>query len=310
MNENKRRLELLLEGEIPDLPPTWELVFQIHETFFGMKPHSEIRNATYASDDDKRQAVWQHDIDIYERCVEELGWAAIPGSYNPEELKFRKETIGDRALVVGFEGEGVFWMPNGNEMMEFAVRVYEKPEEIQAEARAKCERAKETFKRHVDAGADLLLGTWDFGFNDAPFVSPEKFSEIVTPYMAELVDCAHSLGKKLIMHSDGCLTKILDQIHGTGIDGYQSVDPQGYMDIKEVREQYPDWLLMGNVACNMLQDTDDGKIRDSVRYCMEHGGIGKPYIFSTSNCIFKGMPVDSYKIMLDEYQQLCRAAVS
>jgi len=60
----------------------------------------------------------------------------------------------------------------------------------------------------------------------------------------------------------------------------------------------------------MLQDTDDGKIRDSVRYCMEHGGIGKPYIFSTSNCIFSGMPVDSYKIMLDEYQQLCRAAVS
>ena len=99
-------------------------------------------------------------------------------------------------------------------------------------------------------------------------------------------------------------SEILDQIHSTGIDGYQSVDPQGHMDIKEVREQYPDWILMGNVACNMLQDTDEAKIRESVRYCMTHGGIGKPYIFSTSNCIFNGMPPESYRIMLDEYRKM------
>jgi hypothetical protein len=35
--------------------------------------------------------------------VEELGWAAIPVSYDPDELAFRKEKIGDRALVVGYE---------------------------------------------------------------------------------------------------------------------------------------------------------------------------------------------------------------
>jgi hypothetical protein len=38
---------------------------------------------------------------------------------------------------------------------------------------------------------------------------------------------------------------------------------------------------------------------------MEDGGIGKPYIFSTSNCIFDGMPCESYRIMLDEYRRLC-----
>jgi hypothetical protein len=48
------------------------------------------------------------------------------------------------------------------------------------------------------------------------------------------------------------------------------------------------------------------RIRDSVRYCMTHGGIGKPYIFSTSNCIFNGMPPASYRIMLDEYKRLCK----
>lgn len=302
---NKQRLQTLLDGGIPDAPPTWELVFQIQEPFFGMLPRSTVRNATYGSEKEKKLALWQYDFDVYERCVEELGWAAIPGSYNPEELAFRKGKIGDRALVVGFESEGVFYMPEGDKIMDFSVRLYEEPDSILTEAREKCDRAKETFRRHVDAGADILLGTWDMGFNTQPFIAPDKFEEIVVPYMTELVDYAHELGKKLIVHSDGCLTPILEQIHKTGIDGYQSVDPQGFMDIKAVREQYPDWLLMGNVECAMLQDTNEAKIRESVRYCMTHGGIGKPYIFSTSNCIFNGMPVESYKTMLDEYQRLC-----
>jgi len=306
---NKQRLQTLLDGGIPDVPPTWELVFQIQEEFFGMPPRHAVRAGTYGSEAEMRRALRHYDFEVYERCVEQLGWAAIPGSYDPDELAFRKARIGSRALVVGFEGEGVFWMPSGENMVDFAVRLYEQPDDIRAEARRKCEAAKQIFRRHADAGADVLLGTWDFGFNTQPFVSPEKFEEIVAPYMAELVETAHDLGKKLILHSDGCLTDILDQIHKTGIDGYQSVDPQGFMDIKQVREQYPDWLLMGNVECSMLQDAEQDKIRESVRYCMRYGGIGGPYIFSTSNCIFKGMPVDSYKIMLDEYGQLCKAVL-
>ncbi len=42
----------------------------------------------------------------------------------------------------------------------------------------------------------------------------------------------------------------------------------------------------------------------SVQYCMENVGVGKPYIFSTSNCIFKGMPPVSYQIMHKEYRRI------
>ena len=64
---------------------------------------------------------------------------------------------------------------------------------------------------------------------------------------------------------------------------------------------------MGNVACNLLQDADEKAIREAVRYCMTHGGVAKPYIFSTSNCIFEGMPPESYKIMYDEYDRIAGA---
>jgi uroporphyrinogen decarboxylase len=289
----KQRLECVLNGHVPDVPPHWELVFQIEKEMFGMDP---------AAVPESDRGAFQ--VEVFHRLIDELGWAAVGGHWDPAQIARCKKALGHKALVAAFEGAGVFWMPTGGDMMDFVVRLFEEPEELHREARRKCDAARQFFKQAVDAGADFFVLTYDFGYNDAPFVSPEQFKNIVTPYLAELVQSIHDLGRKALLHSDGCLNLVLDQIHGTGVDGYQSVDPQGHMDIKQVRERFPDWILMGNVACNMLQDTNEAQIRESVRYCMTHGGIGKPYIFSTSNCIFNGMPPESYRIMLDEYKEM------
>jgi len=305
---NKERMQLLLEGGVPDVPPHWELVYQIGRETYGLDP-DQVEQRAWTDE----SAKWRARADIHNevslRLIEECDWAvALPmDSYNPQAVEYAKRALGSHALVPGFEGWGVFNTFNWQQIMDFSEKLYDRPYELHAEARTKCDHAKQQFRKLVDAGADFLVGTYDWGFNDAPFISPAHFREFVTPYLAELVQEAHELKRKLILHSDGCLTRILDQIYSTGIDGYQSVDPQGHMDIRVVRQQYPDWLLMGNVACNMLQDADDARIRDSVRYCMAHGGLGKRYIFSTSNCIFRGMPPESYAIMLDEYRRLCRA---
>ena len=286
----KEKLEKILNGEIPETPPHWELVFQIEKAMFGMD-----REVVPEAD---RPAF---EVDVYERLVDEYDWAAVRGGYDPDEIGRMKSALGHKALVPAYEGDDVFWMPTGGNMMDFVVRLFEDPADLHKEARQKCDTAKVFFKQAVDAGADFFVLTYDFGYNDAPFVSPEQFADLVAPYLTEVVQSIHDLDRKAILHSDGCIKQILDQLYATGLDGYQSVDPQGHMDIREVREQYPDWILMGNVACNMLQDTNEEKIRESVRYCMAHGGVGKPYIFSTSNCIFKGMPPESYKIMWNEY---------
>jgi uroporphyrinogen decarboxylase len=289
----KDSLQMILNGGIPPAPPHWELVFQIEHDMFGM-------DGSQLSEADRPA----FQLDVARRLIDELGWAAIPGGYDAKSVARTKKALGQDALIPAYEGSGVFWMPSGDDIMDFVVKLYERPEELQAEAREKCDHAKDYFRQAVDAGADFFVLTYDFGFNDGPFVSPAHFGELVAPYLAELVEEIHDLGRKAILHSDGCLTEILDQIHATGLDGYQSVDPQGHMDIRSVRAQYPDWILMGNVACNMLQDADAAEIRESVRYCMTHGGVGKPYILSTSNCIFAGMPPESYRIMLDEYGKI------
>ncbi len=296
---DKEKMQALLDGRIPDTPPHWELAFQIEKEMFGMDA------ASVAEAD--RPAFY---VDVHHRLVDELGWAAVPAGYEVENVARMKAALGDKALVAGYEGEGVFWMPTGADMMDFVDRMCSRPEEIRAEAREKCNRAKELCKASAEAGADFFVLTYDFGYNSGPFISPAQFRDLVTPYLAEIVATIHELGLKAILHSDGCIDLLLDQLYETGLDGYQSVDPQGHMDIRNVRERFPDWILMGNVACNMLQDADDGAIRRSVQYCMQHGGIGMPYIFSTSNCVFNGMPPESYRIMLDEYHRLSESAAA
>ena len=307
---NKDRLQTLLDGGVPDIPPHWELVFQIPEALFGMDP-AAVEEKPYVTEADRQAARIAFHNEVAWRLIEDLGWAAVPAwnPYDAEVVRLAKRVFDGRALSPGYEGGGVFYMPNGSDMLDFAVRLHERPEDLRQEARRKCDAAKETLRRLADAGADFFVLTYDFGYNAAPFVSPKHFAWLVAPYLSEIVEQAHDLGKRAILHSDGCLSRILDQIHATGVDGYQSVDPQGGMDIGVVRETYPDWLLMGNVPCSLLQDVEEEPIREAVRTCMALGGVGKRYVLSTSNCIFHGMPPESYRIMLDEYHRLTSARV-
>jgi uroporphyrinogen decarboxylase len=297
---------MVLNGRVPDRPPHFELEFQLGKEMFELDLEA-ARERDYGSEAARQDVLLKLHIELQLRLVEELEYASAYFSYEPspkQGITEVKKAVGDKALVRVHDWGGVFYMPDGDGMMDFAVRMFEHPGQLHAEARQKCDEAKERIRRQVDAGADFFILCYDFGFNTGPFISPGHFRKFVAPYLTEIVGAVHDLGKKALLHSDGDINKLLDQIHATGVDGYQSVDPQGHMDIRTVRERFPDWILMGNVHCGMLQDVDEQKIRESVRYCMKYGGVGKPYIFSTSNCIFQGMPAESYRIMLDEYHRI------
>jgi len=46
-------------------------------------------------------------------------------------------------------------------------------------------------------------------------------------------------------------------------------------------------------------------VRRSAEYCLKHGGVQQGgYIYATSNCIFKGVPVENYEEMLRVREEL------
>jgi uroporphyrinogen decarboxylase len=308
MND-KDRLQAVFDGIIPDKVPHFELVFQIPEQAFkkSWPAKAEFEKASPK----EREILKEQYYSIWETIIEQYHWAAIQleenlfGYFKGDVIPEGKKRFGNRAMIYDFNYWGTFYMPSGSDMEELYVMFYEEPELAHEKARHKVAESVEIAKRQVDQGVDFICVNIDYGYNDGPFLSPSMFSEFVTPYLTEVVSNMHALGTKVILHSDGDLRLILDQLISSGIDGYQSIDPQGHMDIADVKAKYGEKLiLMGNVKTSMLQEVNEEQIRKSVQYCMKYGKPGGRYIFSTSNCIFSGMPLESYEIMLDEYEKL------
>lgn len=296
-----------MEHGIPDKVPHFELVFQIPEQAFNMSwpEYEEVLSAG----EKELDALYERFFEINEKIIEKYHWSAIavPTTFfgrRQNMIADAKKRLGNDVLIYDWNGNGTFWLMDGDDMMDFSVRLFEDPADVHREARIKCEQAKKLAEIQVSQGADFICINSDFAFNRGPFISPAMFSEFITPYLCEVVDKIHSLGVKAMLHSDGDLNKILDQLVSAGIDGLQSIDPQGNMDLGEVKRRYGDRLfLMGNVHTAMLQSCDESRIRNNVSESVKNGKPGGGYIFSTSNCVFNGMPLESYEIMLDEFEK-------
>jgi uroporphyrinogen decarboxylase len=130
------------------------------------------------------------------------------------------------------------------------------------------------------------------------------FDEFVTPYLAQLCAGYREMGFYVIKHTDGNIMPILDSLVGARPHALHSLDPQGGVDIAEVKRRVGDKVcLIGNVSCAALQTGTDEEVVASARYALRHGMPGGRYVFGTSNCIYTGMPLERYELMLDVWRK-------
>jgi uroporphyrinogen decarboxylase len=187
-------------------------------------------------------------------------------------------------------GDPTCWMPNGSDMTDFSVQLYEDPQSILDEEEKKYQRLikfAEKIKK-VDNGGllDGFAMCSDYCFNANPFFSPEIFGDLIAPYLAKICESYRAMGYYTIKHTDGNIMPILDQLVQCAPDALQSLDPQGGVDLKFVKEKYGNRIaLMGNVNCGLLQTGTDEEVAADVRRALRDGMPGYGYIFSTSNCV-------------------------
>jgi uroporphyrinogen decarboxylase len=301
----KERCLQTLRFEEPDRPPHFEVMFELEREAFGLQFPN--RHSWHDCSPQERQQKIATCMAVYERIVERYAWDALavfwPWS-DPEGVAAAKATFGDDILIGTMVGHSIWAIESIDDWVQFAADLYERPEEIHAEAEWRCVRALERIDRVIDAGADFVNLVNDVAFNDGPFISPRQFSEFVTPYLARQVARIRERGAIAIVHSDGMLMPILEDLVSTGPHVLHSIDPMAGMDIAEVkRRTYGRVALMGNVQCSLLQDGPRERIRESARYCLEQASPGGGYIFSTSNTIFPGMPLENYEYMLEVFRE-------
>jgi uroporphyrinogen decarboxylase len=210
------------------------------------------------------------------------------------------------------EGDVTYGLPSGDKMMDFVSELADNPQQFKDNAKVAVDKAlrrAEFFKKNTVLDGFALCS--DYCFNSGPFLSPAMFDEFVTPYLTSLIAGYREMGFYTIKHTDGNIMPILDSLVSAGPHALHSLDPQGGIDVAEIKRLVGGKLcLIGNVNCGLMDTGTDEEVIESASYSLRHGMTGGGYIFSTSNCIYTGMPLRRYELILDiwknqgNYQQL------
>jgi uroporphyrinogen decarboxylase len=312
----RERFVAALEGRpLVGRVPHFELVFFLTMEAFGKVHPSHRRYHQWVQmTDDERRRHREDMADLFIDTAERFEHDAIFLHPNPgdEEEVLRlidrvREKSGGRYFLM-MHGDATFSIPGGDRMTEFAYRLADDPEGLKAEAEANVDRvlarAERLRRRAGSGGLDGFALCSDYCFNTGPFLSPAHFSEFITPYLARLIQGYRDMGFYTIKHTDGNIMPILDQLIEANPHALHSLDPQGGVDIAEVKRICGDHIsLIGNVNCGLMDTGSEEEVVASARYALRHGMPGGRYIFSTSNCVYTGMRLARYELILDVWRR-------
>jgi uroporphyrinogen decarboxylase len=295
--------------------PHFELVYFLTMEAFG-KVHPCHRNYEqwHQMSQHERQLHRIDQAQLYIDTAERFGHSAIllhphqELSYTAFEemrrtIELVRELSGDRFLLM-LHGDATPAIPNGAGMEELSLRMLEEPESVEADIEAKLNMMLDLTEKLVPSGLDgQFLGS-DYCFNTGPFLPLPWFDRFVTPYLKRLIDGYRSMGIYVIKHTDGNIMPIIDRLVDARPHALHSLDPQGGVDIAEVKRLYGDRIcLCGNVNCGLMDTGTDEQVVESARYALKHGMPGGSYVFATSNCVYTGMRPERYELILDVWRR-------
>ena len=292
--------------------PHFELVFFLTMEAFGRVHPSHRNYRQWDQMEERERALHRNDMaDLYIKTAERYEHNAIFLHPNPnsEEETFRlvdlvRERSGDTYFLM-LHGDATHSIPGGDNMVSFSYRLADEPDAVKRDSDRRVGHALERAERLRDhGGLDGFALCADYCLNTGPFLSPNQFAEFITPYLARLTRGYRDMGFYVIKHTDGNIMPILDQLIQTNPHALHSLDPQARVDIAEIKKLHGNKVcLIGNVNCGLLQTGTDEDAAAATRYALKHGMPGGGYVFSTSNCIYTGMPLKRYELMLDIWRR-------
>ncbi len=178
------------------------------------------------------------------------------------------------------------WPPvwQGMGMTAFAHALRKNPKLIEERFEQTTEFVIGLFKTYAELGAKVFFEGVDIAFKSGPLINPKYIDQYVAPSLKRVVEAVHNWGGKIIFHSDGDITSLLDFVVDCGFDALHCLEPP-YVDLDLVKKKVGDKLcLLGNIdTSHILVDATKKEVEDAVKYAIKILGPGGGYILSPSN---------------------------
>jgi hypothetical protein len=92
---------------------------------------------------------------------------------------------------------------------------------------------------------DFMTFGEDMSYNNGPMISESCFNEFLAPYYRKVIPVIQAHGTKVIVDTDGDVSKMIPWMKNVGIEGVLPLERQAGVDVAALREAYPDFLFIG-----------------------------------------------------------------
>jgi len=142
----------------------------------------------------------------------------------------------------------------------------------------------------------------DLAFSSQLLVGPEHLRKYVFPWFKAIADTCKQHHVPSILHSDGKLDEVMDDIVRCGFNALNPIEPKA-MDILDLKRRYGDRLcLIGNIgvdyplARGSPQDVE-AEVKNLIRQLAPGGG----YVLSSGNSIPEYVPFENFLAIRDAW---------
>ena len=106
-----------------------------------------------------------------------------------------------------------------------------------------------------------------------PLLSPMDFDELVTAFDRELIDIAHSEGRRVWVHCHGKMRGMIGRFRDMGVDVLNPIEPppMGDVSLDEAFSLAGGMALEGNIETHDIMTLTQDKLREKIRAALEVG---------------------------------------
>jgi hypothetical protein len=145
----------------------------------------------------------------------------------------------------------------------------------------------------------------DMSFNHGPMLSRELFDAFLAPYYRQVIPVLQQMGTRVLVDSDGDVTKMVPWLLSVGIEGVLPLERQAGVDAWRLRESFPQFRMIGHFD-KMVMTRGEPALRDEFERLlpvMRSGG----FIPSVDHQTPPGVSLQQYREylrLLEEYSVL------
>ena len=326
------RVERVLNGDIPDRVPTFELMID-PKVIRGIVGSGNYMDLCDELDIDIAMSqtpskMYREELVDEQKKIIRNEWGILR-QYNdeivPHPLHVPIETLEDaiayqapdpledfrfdylRELVRRFKGKRFigFHLHDGfnysyylTSMQDMMMDLIEEPELVHRLVDISIEHNMKLAEKALDIGADFILSGDDYGSKTSLLVSKEHFDEFFLPGLNKICQMVQDRGAYMLKHCCGNINPLIGDLAGFGIRGLHPLDEKSGINQIEVKSKDPSLTIMGGVDCDApLTDYTEEQMEEYVKGVLQTHAPGGRYICATSNSVHSSAKPENFAAM-------------